>query len=221
MIKNIVIIFSIIISMVIIAENNKLIKKTKILKHDKQAAIDQLFYARDKNKDLINENNKLIEKINQLELNKSDCNKPIVQENVKNKIFDWCLKKAKITVPKSELHKIINEAFKYEQPLLIISIIAVESNFDQQAVSNKNASGLMQVMWNIWKEELSTKLNIKTQRDLFEIDNNIKAGNYILSKYYKSTGSLEKALKKYVGGDPRYSIKVLSNYAELSFLTKG
>ena len=74
--------------------------------------------------------------------------------------------------------------------------------------------------WKIWQKELK-KLGINSKRELFEIDKGIKAGYYILTKYYKQTGSVEKALNRYVGAKNGYARNVLSTYAELILLSKN
>jgi len=215
MFKNVLIIVLTIISIGSVGYNYQksqyYLKKIQMISYYKQEAVKQLLDTRDKNE-------YLLKIINKLDFNNNNYNGFYIKTADKNKIFSWCLKKSKNSVTPSELHKIINEAFKYDNPLLIISIIEFESNFDLHAVSKKHADGLMQIMWTVWKDELITQFNIKTERELFEIDNNIRAGHYIFSKYYKQTGSVKKALNRYVGGDPTYPVRVLANYNKLKSL---
>lgn len=138
----------------------------------------------------------------------------------KKAIFGWCIRHSKNNVPVSEIERIIDEAANYDHPLLILAIIAVESHFDQTALSKKQAYGLMQVRWSVWKKDLK-KLDLESPRSLFEIDNNIKAGNYVLTYYRNKTNTMKAALDKYVGVKSKYSTKVLTNYAELTLLMEG
>jgi len=89
-------------------------------------------------------------------------------------------------------------------PELILSVIAVESQFDHFAISNVGARGLMQVM-PFWKEKLGSK-----DDNLFEIETNIRYGCAILSMYKKRYGKLSRALAAYNGslGDKKYPARV-------------
>lgn len=68
-------------------------------------------------------------------------------------------------------------------PLLIYSIIKAESNFNNEAKSNSDAIGLMQLMLST-AEEMSKKMNLGeiTEEDLYNPEVNIKIG----TKYFKS-----------------------------------
>jgi soluble lytic murein transglycosylase-like protein len=92
---------------------------------------------------------------------------------------------------------------------LIKAIIHVESSGNPKAVSKKGAYGLMQVRWAVWHIELKKAGIIKTKQCLFNPEKNVKAGEYILAKYYKQTGDIEKALIKYSGGARGYIKKVM------------
>jgi len=93
-------------------------------------------------------------------------------------------------------------------PELILSVIAVESQFDHFAISNVGARGLMQVM-PFWKEKLGSK-----DDNLFEIETNIRYGCAILSMYKHRYGSLSRALAAYNGslGTTRYTARI---YAQM------
>ena len=65
-------------------------------------------------------------------------------------------------------------------PLLVYSIIKVESNFDKSATSSSNAKGLMQLMYKTAKE-ISEQLDIEIVEDeLYDSEKNIMLG----TKYY-------------------------------------
>jgi len=98
-------------------------------------------------------------------------------------------------------------------PEFITHLIKRESGFDVLAVSNKGASGLMQVLPK-YHEDKMKKMGI-TNGQLFHIDNNIKLGCWILREYYNDTGSIEKALTKYVGGNHNgYINDILTGYTD-------
>lgn len=66
-------------------------------------------------------------------------------------------------------------------PLLIYAIIKAESNFDEEALSNKGAAGLMQLMDNTAKEVASNELiEYESGTTLYNPEKNIQIG----IKYY-------------------------------------
>ncbi len=93
-------------------------------------------------------------------------------------------------------------------PELIRAIIHVESRGNPKAISRKGAYGLMQVRWSVWGKELKREGIAQTKNDLFHPEKNIRAGKYILAKYIRKHGNVEKALKAYSGGAKRYAQKV-------------
>ena len=146
---------------------------------------------------------------------KKSKSKKKIKFNIDNNlyVFNWCLKYKHNKVSNNELYKIIDYAYKYsDNPELILAVISVESNFNKLAKSKVNAAGLMQVM-PFWKKTKAfKKLGIT---NLHSIHENIIAGNYILNLYIKKTGSLSKALNKYVNGSNNYVSKVLTRYNKL------
>jgi hypothetical protein len=95
---------------------------------------------------------------------------------------------------------------------LIKSIIKVESSGNPKAISREGAWGLMQVRHVVWEKELKKAGIISDKQELFNPEKNIRAGKYILTKYYGQTGCLEKTLKKYSGNEKRYFEKVMIEY---------
>lgn len=91
---------------------------------------------------------------------------------------------------------------KYElDPLLVFAIIKVESNFKPDAVSPKNAMGLMQITEKTgsWG---ARKLNI-TKYDnsmLYLPETNIRIGCWYLSTLYNEFGETDLVLAAYNGG---------------------
>jgi soluble lytic murein transglycosylase-like protein len=89
-------------------------------------------------------------------------------------------------------------------PEVVLSVIDVESNFNQYAISTVGARGLMQVM-PFWLKEIG-----EPGDSLFRLQTNLRLGCTIL-KYYldKEKGNLYAALKRYNGTRERdYSLKV-------------
>lgn len=85
--------------------------------------------------------------------------------------------------PKKYSELVEKYATEYElDPLLVYSIIKAESNFKEEAKSNSNAIGLMQIMLETAKE-IGQKIDIEeiTEEKLLEPDININIG----TKYFK------------------------------------
>lgn len=108
-------------------------------------------------------------------------------------------------------------------PLLILSVIAIESRFNPLAESPAGAQGLMQIMSHIHHEKLA---HFGGQEAALNPIANITVGTQILKEYIKRTGSLEAGLKTYVGAglnetDGGYGSKVLSEYKRLQAIIKN
>lgn len=84
-------------------------------------------------------------------------------------------------------------------PTFVLYLMKRESGFDVLAKSKAGAVGLMQVMPKAHKDKME-KIGI-TNGNLYHIDNNVRLGCWIFRDYFNKTGSIEKALKKYVGGN--------------------
>jgi hypothetical protein len=95
-------------------------------------------------------------------------------------------------------------------PVLILSVMFVESRFKSDAVSSAKAIGLMQVIHK-WHPEKSTQAN------LFHPENNINVGTKILADYTKRSKSETETLLRYngtLGKSNKYAIKVLAKKQE-------
>jgi hypothetical protein len=90
---------------------------------------------------------------------------------------------------------------------VIMGIIRVESGFNPDAVSSKNAHGLMQVHWPTWKRYFSSKENAHN------MNRNLSVGTAILTDYMAaSDNDLRNALYKYLGAkDDGYASKVIAS----------
>ena len=80
---------------------------------------------------------------------------------------------------------------------LIYAIIKAESNFNENAVSNKKAKGLMQLMYST-AEEVATQIGISINEEkILEPDTNIKLGTKYISDLLKRYENIGLALAAY------------------------
>jgi hypothetical protein len=95
-------------------------------------------------------------------------------------------------------------------PVLIIAVMAIESNFNPMVQSPAGAQGLMQVMTNIHANKFVPYGGVQAA---FKPEANIRVGAYILKYFIAQAGSLSGGLRYYVGGaytgDSGYALKVL------------
>jgi len=99
-------------------------------------------------------------------------------------------------------------------PQLIISVIFRESTFKPTAVSKAKCLGLMQINTKAHPEKIK-EMGIK-YNEIFHIDNNVHLGCWILREYIDKYKSVDKALKKYVGGNLNgYVSDILKTYSNL------
>lgn len=108
-------------------------------------------------------------------------------------------------------------------PLLILSVMAIESRFNPFAESPVGAQGLMQVMSKVHKEKFEDHGGVKAA---FNPVANIKVGSQILKEYVRRGGSVEAGLKSYVGAalhetDGGYGAKVLAEYRRMKEVASG
>lgn len=90
---------------------------------------------------------------------------------------------------------------------LIMGIIRVESCFDPNAVSSKNARGLMQVHWPTWRQYFSSR------EEVHDPHKNLSVGTSILRLYLNaSNNDLRAALYRYLGArDDGYADRVIAS----------
>ena len=83
---------------------------------------------------------------------------------------------------------------------LIYAWIKAESNFDANAISNKNAKGLMQLMYST-AEEIAYKSGIElTEENILDPDTNINIGTKYISNLLEKYNCIEVALAAYNAG---------------------
>lgn len=87
---------------------------------------------------------------------------------------------------------------------LIFALVKAESNFDKDAVSNKNAIGLMQIMEETAKDIVSKNdININNdniKEELLNVDNNINIGTKYISMLSEKYNDIGIALAAYNAG---------------------
>ena len=108
-------------------------------------------------------------------------------------------------------------------PWLILAIMGIESSFDPNATSNKGAQGLMQVLTRVHADKFTPFGGVAAAFDPLA---NIKVGAKILKDYIDRDGSIEAALKSYVGAafmasDSGYGDKVLLERERLAAVAQG
>lgn len=122
-------------------------------------------------------------------------------------------------IPREEQFSILklthHEAKKQSlDPLLVLAVINVESNFDHYALSNAGARGLMQVM-PFWKDEIG-----QPDDDLFDMQTNLQYGCAILRLYLdKENRDMTRALARYNGskGQHWYPMRVYQSMRDTWF----
>ena len=83
---------------------------------------------------------------------------------------------------------------------LIFAIIKAESNFDQDAVSHREAKGLMQLMYST-AEEIAKKVNVDlNEENILEPYININLGTKYISMLIQKYGNINLALAAYNAG---------------------
>ncbi len=118
-------------------------------------------------------------------------------------LFSQANNVARFIYPFSYKELVVTEAEKYGlDPLLIVSIIRVESSFKQTATSEKGARGLMQIMpaTGFWIAE-QVGLEDFSEESIYEPSINILLGTWYLNDLLQQfNGELCPALAAYNGG---------------------
>jgi soluble lytic murein transglycosylase-like protein len=108
-------------------------------------------------------------------------------------------------------------------PLLILSVMSVQSRLNPFAENATGAHGLMQVMTDVHRRKFDDHGGAKAVQDPTV---NLRVGAVLLKESIRSTGSVEAGLKRYIGADdPRrdggYASRVLGEYARLQAVASG
>ena len=97
-------------------------------------------------------------------------------------------------------------------PVLLLAVISVESNFNPNTKSHAGAEGLMQVMTSVHRDKYAL---FGGTHEAAKPEVNIRVGAYILKYLIATAGSLRNGLKFYVGAanaedDGGYADKVMA-----------
>ncbi|MCI5850437.1 MAG: lytic transglycosylase domain-containing protein [Sutterellaceae bacterium] len=130
-------------------------------------------------------------------------------------------------VPRAQIEEIIDSAIEAGRktnldPLLLLSITAVESTFNPRAKNKRSgASGLMQIL-----PSTHVARGGKRNGEIFDIDTNLRVGSELLRDLIDTTGSLQRGLKHYVGAallshDTGYGNSVTGEHSRLKLAAEG
>ena len=138
----------------------------------------------------------------------------------------WLSKKYRVAP--EPLSALVAEAYEIGarnkiDPLLLLSVMAVESSFNPFAQSPVGAQGLMQVMTGIHSDKYE---NFGGRLAAFDPVTNLRVGAKVLQECIQRAGSVQAGLKFYVGAallpqDGGYADKVLAEHARLQDVARG
>lgn len=107
----------------------------------------------------------------------------------------------KINYPQEYSEYVEKYAKEYKiEKELIYAIIKVESNFNAEAISNKNATGLMQILESTAYEVAEEIGKEITKEDIINPEINIHLGIKYISNLIKRYGNIELAVASYNAG---------------------
>lgn len=112
---------------------------------------------------------------------------------------------------------VMTEANRYSMsPVLLLSVMAVESGFDPRAVSSLGARGLMQVL---------PAAHPRAFTDVKQLDDpaiNVRIGSAILRDYLEASGGdIDAALWRYSGGGKDYAHHVALHMQRFNVMLRG
>lgn len=152
--------------------------------------------------------------------------KLLADEKQQQTVSNWLSKRYRVA--NDAANKFVSAAYviakEYKlDPLLILSVMAIESGLNPFAESPVGAQGLMQVMAKVHQDKFEDLGGVKAALDP---EANIRVGSQILKEYVTRGGSVEAGLKMYVGAalkenDGGYGSKVLAEYRRLKEVSKG
>lgn len=135
---------------------------------------------------------------------------------------------SKYRVAFDDVQKFVAHAYRAARefridPHLILAVVSIESNFNPNARSAKGAQGLMQVLTRVHTDKFAP---FGGAAAAFDPVANITVGSAILKEYLVREGSVEGALKSYVGAallphDFGYGRKVLSEREQIAVAGQG
>lgn len=138
----------------------------------------------------------------------------------------WLSKKYRIAP--EPLSALVREAYDIGRrteldPLLLLSVMAIESGFNPFAQSAVGAQGLMQVMTQVHREKYEP---FGGKLAAFDPVTNLRVGALVLQESIQRAGSIEGGLRFYVGAanlpdDSGYASKVLAEHERLTQVASG
>jgi hypothetical protein len=138
----------------------------------------------------------------------------------------WLSKKYRVAP--EPLSALVAEAYEIGQrtkvdPLLLLSVMAVESSFNPFAQSPVGAQGLMQVMTGVHSDKYE---NFGGKLAAFDPVTNLRVGAKVLQECIQRAGSVQAGLKFYVGAalhpdDGGYADKVMAEHLRLQAVASG
>ena len=141
-------------------------------------------------------------------------------------VAQWLARRYKVAP--EPVARLVQEAWVVGQkakvePTLILSIMAVESGFNQFAQSTEGAQGLMQVMTRVHDDKYEA---FGGTHAAFDPVTNLRVGVQVLKECIQRGGSLEDGLKYYVGAanlsdDAGYAGRVLNEHEQLKAVAAG
>ncbi|MGE5652457.1 lytic transglycosylase domain-containing protein [Noviherbaspirillum sp. UKPF54] len=141
-------------------------------------------------------------------------------------VTSWLSKRYRVA--SDATHMLVSTAYMTAKdikldPLLILSVMAIESGFNPFAESPVGAQGLMQVMSKVHHDKFQELGGVKAALNPAA---NIRVGSLILKDYVTRGGSIEAGLKLYVGAgafdsDSGYGARVLAEYRRLKDVSMG
>ena len=142
------------------------------------------------------------------------------------RVTGWLSKRHRVAGAASKM--LVDAAFTTAKetdidPLLILSVMSVQSRLNPFAENTSGALGLMQVMTNVHRNKFDDQGGVKAVQDPTA---NLRVGAALLKESIRNTGSIEAGLKRYIGadgprGDGGYSARVLGEYARLQAVANG
>jgi Transglycosylase SLT domain len=141
-------------------------------------------------------------------------------------VADWLSRRYRIA-PDAMAHMVAaayDTAGKLKlDPLLVLSVAAIESSFNPFVQSKVGAQGLMQVMSTLHEEKFE---RFGGTNAAFDPATSIKVGAVILKEYVNRAGSVEGGLKMYVGAanmdsDSGYGLRVTYERSKLTEVAAG
>ncbi len=118
---------------------------------------------------------------------------------------------------------IVEQADIYDiDPVLIVAQIQVESSFNKNALSNKGAKGLMQLLPGTAEYIMKkTDLDLKSAANLYDVETNITLGTaYMAYLIDKTNGNIEYALTAYNIGPANMSKAIRKNKIPTTYSNK-